>query len=157
METIRYSLDTRENNKIVSIIRIVFGVVCLGVAIFWIRFNINSLRSDGMLWITIVFLAGFGIFQIFTGFGKTSRYIEIGLKKLVIRNKSILPLVELSSDEITKIEFFPLNVVFFLKSGRRILLRFGTTYHETNEKIVNEINNFSERNNIPVEIIDEKI
>ncbi len=109
-----------------------------------------------MLWITIIFLACFGIFQIFTGLGKTSKYIEIGSKKLVIRNKNILPRVELSSDEIAKIEFFPLNVVFFLKSGRRILLRFGTTYRETNEKIVNEINLFSERNKIPVEIIDEK-
>jgi hypothetical protein len=50
-----------------------------------------------------------------------------------------------------------LNIVFFLKSDKRILLRFGTTYFETNEKIISEISSFAERNNIPVEVIEEKL
>ena len=44
-----------------------------------------------------------------------------------------------------------------LKSQKRILLRFGTTNNETNEKIVDAIIDFAELNNIPFEIIEEKL
>ena len=63
----------------------------------------------------------------------------------------------MSSGEIEKIELFPLNLIFFLKSKKRILLRFGTTYHEINEKIKDEILSFAESNKIPLEIIEEKL
>lgn len=157
METRRYSLDTSENNRLTRIIRIVFGTLCIIVALFWSRFNFNSLKSDSALWITILLLATFGVYQIFSGLGKTSKYIEIGAVDLVIRNKPIFSPVRLSSVDIERIELFPLNIVFFLKSEKRLLLRFGTTYFETNEKIISEISSFAERNNIPVEVIEEKI
>jgi len=157
METRRYSLDTSENNRLIRIIRIVFGILCVIVALFWSRFNFNSLKSDGALWITILLLAAFGVYQIFSGLGKTAKYIEIGAVHLVIRNRSIFSPVRLTNTEIKKIELFPLNIVFFLKSDKRILLRFGTTYFETNEKIISEISSFAERNNIPLEIIEEKL
>jgi len=157
METRRYSLDTSENNRLIRIIRIVFGTLCVIVALFWLRFNFNSLKSDGALWITIILLAAFGVYQIFSGLGKTSKYLEIGAVDLVIRNRPIFLPVRLTSGDIEKIELFPLNIVFFLKSEKRLLLRFGTTYFETNEKIISEISSFAERNNIPVEVIEEKI
>jgi hypothetical protein len=44
-----------------------------------------------------------------------------------------------------------------MKSKKRILLRFGTTYYETNEEIKDEILSFAEANSIPLEIIEEKL
>ncbi len=157
MEIKRFSLDTSENTRLIRTIRIVFGIICIIVALFWSRFNFNSVKSDGSLWITIIFLAVFGIYQVFSGLGRTTKYIEIGAVNLIIRNRSVFPAKVLTQGDIERIELFPLNIVFFLKSKKRLYLRFGTLYHETNEKIISEINGFAERNNIPVEVIEEKI
>jgi hypothetical protein len=157
METKRFSLDTRENNKVVNIIRIFFGILCVITAVSWTYYNFNTFKSEGTLWITILFLAGFGIYQVFSGLGRTSKYIEIGKTNLIVRHKAIFPPVEISSEDIEKIEFFPLNVVFFLKSKKRLLVRFGTTYYETNEKIVSELGIFADNNSIPYEVIEEKL
>lgn len=65
--------------------------------------------------------------------------------------------VEMPAMEIEKIELFPLNVIFFLKTKKKILLRFGTTYHETNEKIKDEILRFAGLNKITLEIVQEEL
>ena len=157
MEIKHFSLGTNENNRLVKIIRILFGVVCIAVAIYWLSFNIKSLKADGTLWITIIFLTGFGFYQIWSGLGRATRFIEIASDHIRLKKNPILPPVEMSSGEIEKIELFPLNLILFLKSKKKILLRFGTTYHETNEKVKDEILSFAETNNIPLEIIEEKI
>ena len=157
MEAKHFSLDTRENNKVINIIRIVFGIICVITSVSWTLYNFSAIKSQGTLWITILFLAGFGIYQVFSGLGRTSKYIEIGRSNIIVRNKSIFPPVEISSGDIDKIEFFPLNVVFFLKSKKRLLIRFGTTYYETNEKIVSELGIFADNNKIPYEVIEEKL
>jgi len=61
------------------------------------------------------------------------------------------------AEEIESIEIFPLNVIFFLKAGRKIRLRFGTTYHESNEKILDKILEFAELNSIPVKVTEENL
>lgn len=157
MDTKYFSLGNSENNQFVKIIRIVFGVVCITVAVYWLNFNIKSLKTDGTLWITIVFLLGFGFYQIWSGLGRANRFIEIACDYINLRKNPVLPSVKFSSAEISKIELFPLSLVFFLKSEKRILLRFGATFHETNELIKDEILTFAGRNNIPLEIIEDKI
>lgn len=140
-----------------KIVRILFGVVCLAVAVFWMIYNIKLLKADGTLWITIIFLSGFGVYQVFWGLGYTIKFIEISPDYIHLKKNAILPPVHMPVGELEKIEFLPLNVIFFLKSKKRIHLRFGTTYHETNEKIVNEIISFAEANNIPFEISAEEL
>ena len=157
MEIKYFSLDTIENNRLVKIIRILFGVVCIVVAIYWFFFNIKSLKADWTLWITIIFLLGFGFYQIWSGMGRATRFIEIASDYIRLKKNPILPPIEMRTGEIEKIELFPLNLIFFLKSKKRILLRFGTTYYEINEKIKDEILSFAESNNIPLEIVEEKI
>lgn len=157
MEKKYYSLSTSENNSFVRIIRIIFGLVCVAVAVFWIIYNIRLLKSDGMLWITIIFLSGFGCYQILSGLGQATRFIEIDNSFIRLKKNPVLPAVIMTTQEIEKIELFPLSIVFFLKSKRRILLRFGTTYYETNEKVKDEILSFAEVNNISLEIIEDKI
>jgi hypothetical protein len=157
MELKYFPLGTSENNRIVKIFRVIFGVACTGVAVYWLIFNINSLKTDGTLWITIIFLTGFGLFQVWSGIGRATRFIEIGPGKIRLKKNSVLSAIEISAGEIEKIEIYPLNVIFFLKSKKRIMLRFGTTFHDINETIKEEVLYFSESNTIPSEIIREEI
>jgi hypothetical protein len=157
MEMKYYSLGTNEKSIFIKFISIVFGIVCIVVAFFWIFINIKSLKTDLTLWITILFLLGFGFYQIWSGLGRATTFIEIGQDKIRIKNNFIQSPVEISAVEIQKIDYFPLNIAFILKSKKRLLLRFGTTYQETNQMISGEIVSFAEANNIPLEIIEEKI
>ena len=110
-----------------------------------------------MLWITIIFLSGFGFYQILSGLGQATRFIEIDNSFIRLKKNPVLPAVIMTVQEIERIELFPLSIAFFLKSKRRILLRFGTSYYETNERVKDEILSFAEVNNISLEIIEDKI
>jgi hypothetical protein len=157
MEIKHFRLGTEDDNKFIKIIRILFGLVCIIVAIFWIIFRINSLITEGMLLITIGFLFAFGLYQIWSGLGRANRFIEIAADYINLRKNPFLPGVRINASEVKKIELFPLSLVFFLRSEKKILLRFGTTFYETNEIIKDEISIFAERNNITLEFIEEKI
>jgi len=157
MELKHFSLSTTENNRLVKFIRIVFGILCIAVAAFWLSFNIKLLKADGTLWITIVFLSGFGVYQVWSGLGRADRFIEFGAYSIWLKRNPFFPTVEMSVSEIERIELFPMNVIFFMRSKKRILLRFGSTFYETNEKVKDELLGFAETNNIPLEIIEEKI
>lgn len=157
METKYFTLGQAENNTLLKIIRIVFGLACIAIAIYWIVFNLNSLKTDGTAWITIIFLTCFGMFQIWSGFGKAVRYIEIGSEEINLKRNAVLPPKKIKTTEIQKIEFRPLTVLFIMKPDKAILLRFGTTYYDINEKIIDELLEYCESKNIPFEVIEEKI
>jgi hypothetical protein len=157
METTYYSLGTGKSNLLVKIFRIIFGILCLSVAVFWMVYKIRGIEADISLWVTIIFLSVFGLYQVWSGLGYATRYIELGTEVIRLKKNVILPAYEFYADDIENIESRPLNVVFFLKSKRRILLRFGTTYYETNEKIIEGISDFADTNNIPFEIVEEEI
>ena len=157
MENNHFSLSTNETNKLINTIRILFGIICIAVSIFWLIFNIKTLKADITLWVTIIFLAGFGFYQIWSGMGLATRFIEIGNESILLKKNAVLPAVKIAASEIEKIELFPLNIVFFLKTKKKIFLRFGTTYYEINEKIKTKVFNFAEMNNIEQEIIEEDL
>ena len=157
MEKKYFALSSSDNNKIVKIIQVVFGFVCLAVAGFWLFFNIRAMKSDKTLWITIVFLSGFGFYQIWTGLGKAIRFIEISMEKISIKKTILLPPVLLLPENIEKIEIYPLNLIFFLHSKKKMFLRFGTTYQDLNEQIKDEIILFAEQNSINAEFVEEKL
>jgi hypothetical protein len=157
MEKKYFALSSNENNKIVKIIQVVFGFVCIAIAGFWLFYNIRAMKADKTLWITIIFLTGFGFYQIWTGLGKSARFIEISADKIRIKKTILLPPVILSPENIQKIEIYPLNLIFFLKSQKKILLRFGATYQDTNEQIKDEVFIFAEKNLIKAEFVEEKL
>ena len=152
-----FPLSSVENNRVVKIVQVAFGIVCVAVAVFWLIFNIRSLKADGTLWITIIFLSGFGFYQVWAGLGRATRFIEISSDEIRLKKTVIFPAVMISVSEIQKIEVFPFNLIFFLKTGKKIVLRFSSTYHETNEKVKDEILSFAEVNSINIEIVEEKI
>ncbi len=157
MDNKYFLLGTSEPNKLIRIFQVILGLACISIAVFWLIFNLKAIATDRTLWITIVFLTGFGAYQIWSGIGHATRFINIGDNFIILKKNAILPRVNVAGNEIEKVELFPLSVIFFLKSKRKIVLRFGTTFYEINEKIKDEVLNFAERNNMPVEIIEEKL
>jgi hypothetical protein len=152
-----FSLGTTEDSRIIKIIRIIFGIVCLIITVFWIYFNITTLKTDSTLWITIIFLGLFGFYQTWAGLGRAVRFIEIGSESILLKKNAVLPAVKIDISEIEKIDIYPLNIIFHLRSKKRILLRLGTTYHDQNELILDEIIEFAELNHILLEVIEDKI
>lgn len=157
MEMKHFYLGNGENSRLVKILSVIFGVVCITVAVVWLIFNLNSIKTNGMLWVTIVFLLAFGFYQIWSGLGRATRYIEISPENIRLKKNTFFAPIQMMASDIERVEIFPLNVIFYLKTPKKILLRFGTTYHEANEKILDEIIGFTESNKIPVEVIEEKL
>jgi hypothetical protein len=152
-----FSLGLPAPNKFEKLIRIIFGLVCIAIALFWLNFNIKAVKADRSLWITVVFLLGFGFYQIWSGLGRAIKYIEIGSQLIRIKRNPFFRVVEIEAHEIEKIEIFPFNLIFYLKSTKKTMLRFGASFQDTNEKIKEEILMFGESNNIAVEFIEEKL
>ncbi|MDP4222118.1 MAG: hypothetical protein Q8868_02290 [Bacteroidota bacterium] len=152
-----FSLELHKSNKVTRIFELVFGIVCLGVALVWLILNFSSLESNFSLWATIIFLSGFGYFQVISGLGRSEKFIEISDSSIKIKRNMLLPYRELRSDEIEKIEILPLNVIFYLKSGKSLFLRFGATYTDTIDPVKKGIKAFCSSNNIDVRIKIEEI
>jgi hypothetical protein len=157
METKYYTLGTGENSRLIKIIQILFGILCLTVAVFWLIYNIRSMKADKTLWITITFLTAFSFYQVWAGLGKATRFIEIGSDKIKLKRNIFFPAIEIAVGDIQKIELYPFNLIFHLKTKKRITLRFGATYQETNELIKDDILIFCDLNSISSEIVVEKI
>jgi hypothetical protein len=155
MEVKYFSLGPSENSSILKIIRILFGAVCIGIAIFWMIFSIRSEKSDRTLWVTVLFLSGFGLYQVWAGLGRALRFIQIFSDKVILRKNSFLPMKVMTASQIKKIEVFPLNLVFYFKEGGKTILRFGTTFTDSIEPVKSGLEEFAALNNIDFEIITE--
>ncbi|MCU0474433.1 MAG: hypothetical protein MUC93_13905 [Bacteroidales bacterium] len=157
MEKRVFLLEPKENSRIVNILQIIFGIICIIISIYWIIFNIRSLSYDPTHWITIAFLVSFGTYQILAGSGKTLKYIETGSERIVLKQNSLLPRINIGFSDLERIEFFPLNINFYLKNSRKITLRFGTTYTEIIGPVEEAVIEFAEFNKIPFEVKREEL
>jgi hypothetical protein len=157
METKYFSLGQAENSKMVKILQIVFGILCIGLAVFWLIFNLRSINVAGTSWVTVIFVGGFGFYEIYSGLGYSKRFIEIGTDKIIIKKDIMLPAINISAGELEKVELYPFNLILFLKTRKKVVLRLGASYQETNEKIKDEILTFGELNSVNVEFVEEKI
>lgn len=157
METKFFSLEIRESNKLTKAFQIIFGFLCIGIACYWLVYNFSAVRSDNTLWITVVFLFGFGAYMIYSGLGYAAKYIEFGSAGIKLKNNSMMPAFLLETVKIEKLEVYPLKVQFFLKSSKMILLRFGVSDTDKVEQIKDEIIKFASDNNINLLIKNEEI
>ncbi len=157
MEKKYFLLEAKDNSRLTKIFQFFLGIVCILIALFWIVFNFSSLKTDNTLWITIIFLIGFGSFEILAGLGKTVKYIEISSESIILKQNSVFPKIELKGKEIEKIEIFPLSIVFLGKNRNRNLLRFGISYAEIIAPVKDAVTEFAGLNNIHVEMKDEEI
>jgi hypothetical protein len=152
-----FSLGTTDDKQPMKLLRITFGILCLGIAIYWIIFNLLSDKPIGTLWITVGFIFLFGTFQILSGFGLTKTFIELNKNYIRLKMNSVLPTIDISADQIERIELYPFKVHFFLKSGKKYLLRFGISDPGKVDLIKTEIINFADSNNLKSEIVTEEI
>ncbi|MBK8882477.1 MAG: hypothetical protein IPN67_08875 [Bacteroidales bacterium] len=157
METKYFSLGASETNTIIKIIRILFGLVCIAIAVFWIIFNIRAAGAERSVWITVVFLSGFGLYQIWAGLGRAERFIRIASDRIILKKNSFLPVKEISGAELKKIEVYPLNLIFYFHNEGKTILRFGTTFTDNIDPVKNEIEKFASLNKIEIETIREEI
>jgi hypothetical protein len=155
MENRFYSLEIRENNKVVRIFQIVFGIICLFIAGFWVVFNISSVKADSTLWITVAFLSCFGAYQILSGFGYARKFIEFSDDRIRLKKNSLLPERLINAGQIEKIDVYPLKVLIILKSSKKILIRFGVTDSQKIDLVKDEFINFNSRNSISLELKNE--
>jgi hypothetical protein len=155
MEKRYFSLETRDDNKLTKIFRILFGLICCAIALFWLTFKFTSIQADSTQWITIAFLFSFGAFQIFAGFGLANRFIELNPDKIKLKQNYVLPAIELQPVHISRIELFPLKILFHLRNEKKVLLRFGISDPEKIELIKAEILKFADSNRLSLEIKSE--
>jgi hypothetical protein len=157
MDNKHFSLEIRDDNRLTKVFRIIFGLICFAIAIFWVVYNIKAVKEDRTLWITVAFLVSFGLFQIYAGLGFATKFIEISTEKIRLKKNSMFQAVDLYADQIEKIELFPLKVQIYTKSGKKTLLRFGVTDTEKVEKIKDEIIKFASGNPFTFEIKNEEL
>lgn len=146
----RYSLESRENNRIVKILQIIFGVACIITAGWWAVFMLKALES-GNYWIATLFMFFFGAFQIYSGLGYASKYILIGSDSLTIRKTAIGKEQVITGGDIEKIEILPLSVKLILKSGGNITISFAVTLAEGIDRIKDAVATFGMENKILTE------
>jgi hypothetical protein len=68
-----------------------------------------------------------------------------------------LPAIEINAGDILKVEMFPLNIIFILKSGKKVLMRFGTYFTDVIDPVKTAIESFCESNGVPLEVLNENI
>ncbi len=95
MEKNYFSLELHRSNKITRIFQLIFGIICIGVALIWLILNFSTLKSNVSLWITILFLVGFGYYQIISGLGKSEKFIEISESSIRIKKNILFPSQEI--------------------------------------------------------------
>jgi len=157
MENKYFSLEPKDNPRVVKIFQLALGIICIAIAVFWIIFNIKSLKAENRLWATNAFLVLFGIYEILAGTGKTAKYIKTSQGEIEIKQHSVLPVMKLKSGDIERIELYPLSMIFYLKNRKKVSMRFGLSYTEVIEPVKDEINEFARVNGIQLEERDEEI
>jgi len=150
-----FSLELHSSNRLTRIFQLIFGIICAIVAVIWVVINLNTIKMTFALWVTLLFLLGFAYFQIVSGLGMADKFIEFSRGSIRLKRNSLLPPVELKFSEIEKIEIFPVNVVFFLKKGKKLILRFGTTFTDNINPVKDAIGAFCKNNDLLVEFRNE--
>ncbi len=157
MDKKEFSLDTNNSNKFLRVSAIIFGIMCIALAIIWLVINLNKGLVAKESVYPIVFIILFGIYQVSFGLGKTSKYINIGTDGIQCKQHSILPAKHISPSGLDKIEIFPLSVHFHGKNSKKFIFRFGTSYREIIEPVKSALADFAESNGIEVEYGIEEI
>lgn len=157
MDTNHYTLGGSSAGKYEKILRLIFGLICLLIAVYWVVFGPVKVTGSGTLIIAVGFLILFGISQIMKGLGLSSQYINIGEELIVLKKYPIRPEVQIKAAELDKLQILPMSILFIFNDGKTLKLRFGATWQETNEKIKDDLIIFADRNNVTCEIIEEKL
>ncbi|MDX9929220.1 MAG: hypothetical protein RBS37_05145 [Bacteroidales bacterium] len=146
----RYSLEARENTRFVKVLQVIFGIICIFIAIWWAVYILNS-PDNIEYWAASVFMFGFGAFQIYSGLGYASRYILTGSDTIVIKKSAIGRRRTIKNVDIGRIDIHPLSVSFLLKDNTTIKISFAVTLAGDIDRIKDAAAAFGRKNNIITE------
>ena len=153
----KFMLEPVNENRFIRILQVAFGIVCLIVALIWIVLNFSAVTPTTTVWITIIFLSGFGYYQVVSGLGRAVRFIEFGKSGILLKQYSILPARKIPTSEIEKIEIFPLSIIFVLQSGKKAVLRFGTSNTDLIPPVKEGASKFADGNSLKLSYRKEDI
>lgn len=145
----RYSIELHENATTGKTMRLLMGLACLAVSV-WFMYSIRgTAASVGTSWIASGFLLMFGLWMIATGLGYTERYITVGDDRIVLRQYFYRKPVTFAPSTLKAVEFRPVVIDFITETGKTTL-RMGTTYPERTSSIMEAVKQFCHRHDIEV-------
>ena len=157
MEGKKISLDPDSKTQFAKLLQIIFGIFCIIASIYFLISGYHPGTSIVTLLVAAVFLLLFGIYQIMAGLGKTKKYFQVTQSTISFKEHSVLPVKEIPSDKIEKIELYPLSIKFLLKDSKKIRFRFGISYPEIIDPVKQEVIGFAEDHSIPWNEVPEEI
>jgi len=157
MEKKHFPLEPNESSRLVMIFQIIFGILCIAIALYWAIFQFASLKADSTMWITIIFLVGFGVYQVTAGYGKIKKFVEIEPDRIILKQNFFLPKTDIKPAEIEKIEIYPLSICFSIIKKKKMILRFGLNYTDIINPVKDAVTEFANLNGISVEEKKEEI
>lgn len=144
-----YSLEVHESKGLGRSLRILLGIICLGVAA-WFMYSIRgTAASVTTAWIATGFLLLFGLWLIGSGLGITQRFVRISDDKIVLRPDFYRPPVVFTAVTLKAVEFRPLIIEFF-SDKKSVRLRLGTYYPERTAAIMEAVDEFCKRHGINI-------
>lgn len=157
MESKYLSLEPHDQSRIMKVLQIIFGVTCIIVTFYYFIHVNGSDKSEFKLWIAIVFILLFGVYQIMAGLGKTKKYFLISAEGINYKQHSFLPAVKITAGKIDSVIFHPLSIIFQLKKGSRCRFRFGISYPEVIDPVKQNVIEFAKAHNIPLKIVEDEM
>ncbi|MBM3419654.1 MAG: hypothetical protein FJY11_00810, partial [Bacteroidetes bacterium] len=146
----RYSLDNKESPKMVRILQIIFGAMCITIAAIWAVYMTMPGIGNGY-WIATAFIFFFGLFQIYSGMGYAARYIEIDGNVIVLKRSALERKIALVPDRLERVEILPLSIIFTINDGRRITIRFGMSVAASIDCIKDAVEEYATGQKIEIE------
>ena len=145
----RYSIDLNEITKTGRIFRIIIGVACLVVAIWYVYSIRGTTASIETAWIAIAFLLLFSLWLLASGLGYTQNYIAVGDEKITLKQKFYQPPVIFTPSSLSSVEFRTMIIDFFT-DDKKITLRLGSSYPEHTAAIMEAVEGFCVRHSIKI-------
>lgn len=144
-----FSIELNENTRLGRSLRILLGVLCLVVTVWFLISIRGTAASVTTAWIAMTFLLLFGLWLIGSGLGFTERYIRVGDERIVLRQDFYSTPVIFTPSKLRAVEFRPL-VIDFLTDEKKVRLKLGTYYPERTASIMEAVEDFCKRHGIEI-------
>ena len=148
MENKYFSLDERPEKGFVSVLMVIFGILCLGTSGWWAYFLFISADKQNIYWVATLFLLLFGAYQIYAGLGYARRYIKIEGTRLSIRQNSFTCPKVFEAGLLASIVIRSADIIFKYNNDKTFKLKLGIRYPDLGENIKSEIEAYATTNKI---------
>ena len=151
MQHKQISLDDRPEKRMVRIIMVIFGFLCLFTSSWWTVYLLKLPdNNNNMFWVATLFLFLFGLYQIYSGLGFAARYMIFEEKTFIVRQNSLSVPKKFMSDDIKTVEIGPNDISLLFNDGKRYRIKLGLKYPDLGENIKKNIIEFATERKIGI-------